>query len=63
MSLSSHSLSGNDHCMKSSSNTEIKNLEQGEDMVVIEGPPDEKSLEDEINDAVSELNLFTTVSL
>ncbi|VIO93980.1 Uncharacterized protein BM_BM7645 [Brugia malayi] len=51
VSLSSHSLSGNDHCMKSSSNTEIKNLEQGEDMVVIEGPPDEKSLEDEINDA------------
>uniref|UniRef100_A0AAF5Q3T5 TBC domain-containing protein n=1 Tax=Wuchereria bancrofti TaxID=6293 RepID=A0AAF5Q3T5_WUCBA len=51
VSLSSHSIPGNDHCMESSSSTEIKNLEQGEDVVVIDGPPDEKSLEDEINDA------------
>ncbi|KAL3995046.1 Rab-GTPase-TBC domain family protein [Acanthocheilonema viteae] len=51
VSLSSHSLSGNDHSTESSSNAEIKNLEEGEDMMVIDGPPDEKSLEDEINDA------------
>uniref|UniRef100_A0A0R3S622 PH domain-containing protein n=1 Tax=Elaeophora elaphi TaxID=1147741 RepID=A0A0R3S622_9BILA len=51
VSLSSHSLSGNDRYTESSSNTEMKNLEQGEDIVVIDGPPDEKSLEDEINDA------------
>ncbi|VDO64918.1 unnamed protein product, partial [Onchocerca flexuosa] len=29
----------------------MKNLEQGEDMMMVVGPPDEKSLEDEINDA------------
>ncbi|VDK75423.1 unnamed protein product [Onchocerca ochengi] len=52
VSLSSHSLSGNDHCVDNSSNTEMKNLEQGEDMVMVVGPPEEKSLEDEINDAV-----------
>uniref|UniRef100_A0A1I7VLE1 TBC domain-containing protein n=2 Tax=Loa loa TaxID=7209 RepID=A0A1I7VLE1_LOALO len=51
VSLSSHSLSGNDHYTESSSNTEIKDLEQGKDVMVIDGPPDEKSLEDEINDA------------
>ncbi|VDK87482.1 unnamed protein product [Litomosoides sigmodontis] len=49
VSLSSHSLSGND--TENSSNNEV-NLEQGEDMVVIDGLPEEKSLEDEINDAI-----------
>uniref|UniRef100_A0A915PZD4 TBC1 domain family member 2B n=1 Tax=Setaria digitata TaxID=48799 RepID=A0A915PZD4_9BILA len=48
VSLSSHSVSGND---QSSLNAEMKNLEQGEDVVVIVGPPEEKSLEDEIIDA------------
>lgn len=51
MSLSSHSVSEIDAQRPSS--VEAKNLEQGEDMVLINGPIDEKSLEDEINDAVS----------
>ncbi|KAM3718539.1 TBC1 domain family member 2B [Dirofilaria immitis] len=49
VSLSSHSLSENDEYAGSSSNAEIK--EQDDDMMVIAGPPDEKSLEDEINDS------------
>ncbi|MCP9264061.1 TBC1 domain family member 2B [Dirofilaria immitis] len=56
VSLSSHSLSENDEYAGSSSNAEIK--EQDDDMMVIAGPPDEKSLEDEINDSVSQTFAF-----
>lgn len=49
VSLSSHSVSEND--TQGSSCAEAGNLEQAEDVLIINGPIGEKSLEDEINDA------------
>lgn len=51
MSLSSHSLSSDEKCKECSSNTDVE-VESVEEMVIA-GPPNEKSLEDEILDAVS----------